>query len=877
MQPKAQHPPRLAGKLLTWFLRKDLAEEVQGDLEERFQRKLERTTSFRANIDYWYQVLHYLRPFAIKKTAFPMRGIRDLLVYDLKIGRRIILREKSYSFLNIGGLALGMAVAVLISLWVYDEYSHNWSFDHYDRIAKLSRFQNIRGHRYVGHANPAGLAEELRSRYGDLFERVVLATGPEAVILSKGEQHFRRSGRFMEPHATELLSLPMLSGNRSALEDHNAVLLSSTAAKAYFGEHDPLFETLTLDGGEILTIKGVFEDFPSNSDFNDVDFIAPFAVYQRLNNWVNEEWNNWSDSSFPIYVQLAEHTSFEAASQQIKDILRPHIDADKMAVQQIAFFLHPMRDWRLFSKFEDGLPQMSETLKSIYIYALIGLFVLILAAINFMNLSTARAERRALEVGVRKTFGSRRDQLIRQFLVESWLMSVFAFLLAIGLVYLLLPWFNSFSGKTLRILWEFPAFWMIGLAFVFVVAVLAGSYPAFYLSGLQPMRVIKSGFVSLRSAAKYRGALVVFQFGISITLILCTLVIYQQIQYAKDRPLGYNRDHLLTVPKSTGLFGKEDRLKNALLESGAVLSVAESASKLTEIGSNNPGLSWPGKDPTLPDPEFGTLGVSYDFGKTVGWEFIAGRDFSAEQATDSSGLILTRSAVKVMGLEDPLGANIRSELGWHEGRELRVIGVVEDMVIQSPFEQIHPCVFFLQGAKPWLQLRLNPDLGMRENLSTIEAAFQEITPDEPFSYEFVDETFAEKFAAEERLGQMAGFFAFLAIFISCLGIFGLATYMVNRRRKEIGIRKVLGATVRSIWGMLSKNFLLLVLYALLPVLPLAYYLMQAWLQQYHYRIDLSLVLFGLVGLAVLVLTLITVSFSAVKAALANPVYALKSE
>ncbi|MCB0630182.1 MAG: ABC transporter permease [Lewinella sp.] len=800
-----------------------------------------------------------------------------MLGHHLRISWRIVRKEKGYSLLNIGGLALGMSVAMLIGLWIYDEYSYNRNFEYYDSIAKVSRFQRIRGERYFGDANPAAMAEELRSAYSDQFDYVVLSSRPEETTLASGDQVFGAIGQFMQKDATALFSLNLLKGSKTGLAGSNAIFLSARMAERIFGYSDPISEAIVVNDRELLTVVGVYEDLPDNSELKGIDFIAPFEAYIRLNPWVKEERNNWNDSSFPIYVKIADGVDMSQASEKIKNFLRPHIDPEKMATQQISCFLHPMEDWHLYSQFENGVRVMSDRLKAIWLYGLIGLFVLVLACVNFVNLSTARSERRAKEIGIRKTVGSLRSQLVSQFLTEAFLLSGLAFILTLGLVQLLLPWFSRFSGKEISLLWTSPGFWFMSLLFIGFTAMLAGSYPAFYLSGFKALQVLKGSFQTGRSGAFSRKVLVVFQFTVSIALILGTIFIYRQVRLGEDRPVGYDREGLISIRKTEAFQGKETVLRNALLQSGAVAEIAEAAGRLTEIGSNNPGLSWEGKDESAGDPLFATLGVSHEYGKAVGWELVDGRDFSRDYSTDSSAIIITESAAETMGLEPAMGAIVHSDLGWHNGKELRIIGVVEDMIMQSPFEPVKPSVFFLQGDKRWMIVKIQPQLGVREALGQIGAVFKAVIPNVPFEYTFVDETYAQKFAEEEHLGNMAGFFATLAMLISCLGLLGLSAYMAERRTKEIGIRKVLGASLLNLWSMLSSDFVRLVLISCVIAMPVAWYFIDNWLQDYTYRITISGWIFAVVGSAALLLTLITVSFQAIKAALINPVESLRSE
>ncbi|MBD0260774.1 MAG: FtsX-like permease family protein, partial [Cytophagales bacterium] len=559
-------------------------------------------------------------------------------------------------------------------------------------------------------------------------------------------------------------------------------------------------------------------------------------------------------------------------SAKIKDVILDNRRNDKegMAMHP-QLFLHPMRKWHLQAEWKNGVNTGGLQLY-VWLFGLTGAFVLLLAAINFMNLSTARSEKRAKEVGVRKTMGSLQRQLVGQFFSESFLVVVLAFGVALLLAAVSLPWFNDLAAKQLQLPLGNPYFWLAGGLFVALTGLLAGSYPAFYLSSFRPVQVLKGTFRVGRLAALPRKALVVVQFTVSVTLITGTVLVYRQIEHAKNRPVGYTREGLVMVRITSGeIFGKFERLRSELKHSGVVAEAALSAHQATQPWASNGGFDWPGKDPAL-QTDFGTLTVTPEYGKTVGWQFVAGRDFSREFASDSAGYVVNEAAVKYMGLKNPVGTTIR-----RDGQPFRILGVIKDMVLGSPFEPVQPTVFFLQGNLYWANFRIRPGVSPGQALPKMEAVFKKVLPDVAFDYQFADQEYFLKFAAEERTRQLAAVFAGLAIFISCLGLFGLASFTAEQRTKEIGIRKVLGASVTGLWGLLSKEFLYLVGVACLIALPLSYYVLSQWLAQYTYRTELTWWIFAGAGGAALLITLLTVSYQAIKAALANPVKSLRSE
>jgi ABC-type antimicrobial peptide transport system permease subunit len=494
-----------------------------------------------------------------------------------------------------------------------------------------------------------------------------------------------------------------------------------------------------------------------------------------------------------------------------------------------------------------------------------------------MNLSTARSEKRAKEVGIRKSVGSLRQQLIAQFFSESYLIVAFAFFLSLLLVQLILPFFNEVADKKMVILWSSPLFWAAGLGFILFTGLIAGSYPAFYLSSFQPVKVLKGTFRVGRFASIPRKVLVVMQFTVSIALIIGTIIIYQQIQYAKNRPVGYDRNHLVTVPIKTEEIKKHyDAFRNTLLNTGAVEELAATDCPLTDTYITNSGFRWQGKDPAMSE-EFVTLRMTPEFGKMINWQIIEGRDFSKDFATDSSAFILNESAVKYMHLKNPIGAIVRWGLD-KDGTDFKVIGVVKDLVTQSPYQPVKQTIFVMNyKSAGYVTLKINSKINASLALSKIQAVFQKYDPANQFEYKFADREFARKFGNEERIGKLATSFAILAIFISCLGLFGMASFMAEQRIKEIGVRKVLGASVFNLWRLLSKEFVYLIIISLLIASPLVYYFIHDWLQQYNYRTGISWWNFAATGVVTLVITLLTVSYQSVKAALMNPVKSLRAE
>lgn len=788
-----------------------------------------------------------------------------------KIAWRNLFKNKVHSVINIGGLAAGIAVAILIGLWIRDELYFDKYHENYHRIAKIRQHINVNGEIQTEKTVPYPLAEELRINFPRYFKYIVMSSNRANHILSAGEMKYTRFGVYLQPEATEMLTLKMLKGTRAGLKDPYSILLSQSAAQAFFGKTDPINKIVRIDNKQEVKCTGVYEDLPANSTFASIKFIAPFELYLVDAKWISNQQGSWNKNTVQAYVQIADDADMDKISGLIRNIKLEKLGPEE-ARYKPALFLDPMSKWHLYSEYKNGV-NAGGKIRYVWMFGIIGFFVLLLACINFMNLGTARIEKRAKEVGIRKAIGSLRRQLVVQFFCESLLVTALAFVCSLVLVQLILPFFNEVANKNLALLWNSPMFWIEGFLFTIITGLIAGSYPALYLSSFQPVRVLKGRLRFGRLAALPRKVLVVVQFTVSVTLIICTIVVFRQIQFAKDRPIGYSRDALITVPVLTNeITAQFNIVKDELLKKKAITAMAAAEAPVTEIWGSDGAFDWKAKAPEL-TVDFPVTGVSVDYGKTVGWEFQKGRNFSTEFATDSSALILNEAAVKYMGLQDPVGETIK----W-KGIAYKVIGVINDVITESPYEPVRPSVFWLLGWQPnFIFLKINPEVSAAFALSSIEKVFRQYSPSSPFNYSFVDEDYNRKFGNEERVGKLAGFFAILAIFISCIGLFGMASFMAEQRIKEIGIRKVLGASVFNLWRLLSKEFVALVMISLLIAVPAAYYFMYGWLQNYSYRSPVSWWIFAVAGLGAIIITLLTISFHAVKAAAANPVKSLKTE
>ena len=788
-----------------------------------------------------------------------------------KIAWRNLVKSKGYSLINIGGLAVGMAVAMMIGFWVYNELTFDRYHKNYDRIAQVMQHANFNGKIESQVSNPALMGPELRAKHGSDFKYVVQSSWEGVHLLSVGNKHIAKHGIFFDPEAPEMLSLKMLKGTRAGLKDPYSIMLSASAARAVFGDEDPLNKMIKLDRTDNVKVTGVYEDLPDNTTFRGLEVMMPWALWLSKNPWAKDMSHPWGSNFSQTFVQIADNADMEKVSVKIKNVKLNNVDKEEKKYQW-AVFLHPMRKWNLYSEFRSGV-NTGGSIQYVRLFGIIGIFVLLLACINFMNLATARSEKRAREVGIRKAIGSLRWQLIKQFFAESYVVVFLAFIFAIGLVFALLPMFNDVAGKKIVIPWGNPFFWLFCLLFIFITGLLAGSYPALYLSSFQPLKVLKGTFRVGKFASLPRQVLVVAQFTVSVMLIIGTIIIYQQIQHAKNRPIGYVRNGLINMNMEPEIRKHFDAIRNELISAGAIEEMSPTNSTMTQVWNTNGGFNWEGKDPDLA-VDFPNNRVSYEFGKTVQWKVKQGRDFSREFVSDSSAFVINDAAAKFLGFKEPIG----KILYWND-EPVTIIGVVGDIMQESPFYPVRPTLYHIGKMDGMYNLiiRLSPGKSSGQSLSIIERVWKKYMPEVPFAYTFVDEEFGNKFTAEERIGKLASYFAVLAIFISCLGLFGMASFVAEQRTKEIGIRKVLGASVVKLWQLLSKEFVLLVIISCVIAAPISWYYLDSWLTNYDYRIIIGWQVFVLATFGALIITLLTVSFQAIKAAFANPVKSLRNE
>lgn len=790
-----------------------------------------------------------------------------------KTAWRNLTNDKVYSALNILGLAIGMAVALLIGMWVYYQYSYDRFLPGYQQVYKARAKFRIDGETVVGTATAYPLADALkRDIPGVKYVTQTDWMGPHGLVV--GEKKIYTEGAMAGEDFLKIFQYPLLQGNADAgLKDPYSIILTQTTAKSLFGNEDPMNKTVRIDNNHNLKVTGLLKDLPRNSTFQ-FNYIIPFSFYTLTNDWVKETVNNWGNSSYQTFVALEPNVSYKQVEPRLKDILKKYNPKDYKDVKA-ELFMQPLKDWHLYGDYKEG-QAAGGFIDYVQLFGIIGVLVLLIACINFMNLSTARSEKRAREVGVRKAVGSQRKDLIFQFLIESLVVTFIAALLSLLFVQLALPYFNTLTKTTISIPYSNAAFWCIMLSYVLLTGLLAGSRPAFYLSSFKPIEVLKGSIKIGRSATLPRKVLVVLQFSCSIALIISTIIVYQQLQYARNRPSGYDANRLMMTDVSNDLSRNYIALKNDLLQSGVVTNVTKSSSPVTDIWSHNSIDNWQGKH----EGEalgIGTIGLNdADYFRTLGMQLKDGRNFTGIVGVDTLSVILNEAAVRRMRFKEPLNQIITYNSG--RPQQLKVIGVVKDALMTSPFSPVEPAVFvYTPGWSNIITYRLSPTISTQQAIEKLTSIFNKYNPSSPYLYHFVDESYAAKFNLETLVGKLAALFATLAIFISCLGLFGLAAYMAEQRNKEIGIRKVLGASVSQVWLLLSKNFIMLVLLSCVIASPVAFYFLRNWLQKYDYRINIGAGVFILSAVMAIVITLITISFQAIKAAVANPVKSLRTE
>lgn len=777
---------------------------------------------------------------------------------------RNLTRSKFYSFINITGLSVGITCSILILLWVYDETSFDTFHPKANRLYQLWVNAQFDGKIHSWRSVPLPTYEALKTADSNISSVTVTDWGGDH-LLTVDEQRLMKKGYYASEEFLEMFEFPLIYGDAAqVMDDPRSIIITESTAKALFGDEDPINKIIRVDNAEDLKVTGILKDIPENSSF-EFDFLMTWKFREQINEWVRNNMTNWGNYSFQVFVELNDSKNQTAVEASIKNMLQDHEQTDTKP----ELFIYPLLHWRLYSRFDNG-KEDGGMIDYVQLFTAIAILIIVIACINFMNLATARSERRAREVGIRKSVGSKRLELMLQFIGESTLISLIAFALAVLMAQLLLPAYNELVEKKLFIDYTAPGFWYASLGMVLLTGIISGSYPAFYLSSFQPVKVLKGKVNTGKGGSTPRKVLVTLQFGFSILLIIGTIVIYQQIQLVKSRQLGYDRENLIAVEFTNEVRNNYRSLKLELLNSGVVEAVTRANSQITDINSNN-FLGWPGKPEEL-RVLFTTVVTEYDYTKTMGIRILEGRDFSEDFKSDTAAIIVNKAGLDLMNLEDPIGTELPL---WGGTRKL--IGVVDDVLMGSPFEPVKPMFMVMDDWGGWVSIRLRKTADLQESINTVKTIFEKHVPAYPFEYKFADVEFQKKYTTINLTSTLASLFATLTIVITGLGLFGLAAFTAEQRTKEIGIRKVMGASVPGLVRLISKDFSILVMVSFFISAPMAWWLLNKYLERYTIRTEIEWWVFPLTGVIALTFALIIVSTQALRAARANPVNSLRSE
>ncbi len=779
---------------------------------------------------------------------------------------RNLRKNGFYSFINISGLAIGITCSILIILWVADETAFDKFHPKADRLYQVWVNAHFDNRINSWTSLPLPTHEAMKPADANIIRAAVADWGGDHLLASADDKRINKRGFNVSEEFLEMFQFPLIAGNaEQVLDEASNIVITESTAKAFFGDEDAMGKIIRVDNQFDLKVAGILKDVPSNSSFQ-FDFLLPYKHWHNTSEWVRDNEDNWGNYSFQIFVELNDAKNKASVENSIRNMLEKHGEDKEMKHE---FFLYPLLRWRLYSNFENGVEQggMSDFVQ---LFTILAIFIIVIACINFMNLATARSERRAREVGIRKSVGSRRNQLIFQFIGESMIIASISFVIAVIAAQVLLPYYNTLVEKKLFIDYMGKEFCIFSLGLILVTGVVAGSYPAFYLSGFQPVKVLKGKPTVGKGASLPRKILVTIQFGFSIFLIISMFVIYNQIQLAKGRDIGYSQDNLITIPLNKDYHDNLKALKVELLASNVVESMVRANSAITDVNSNN-FVGWPGKPDDL-KVIFTTIVTDYDWAKTMGVKMIEGRDFSEDFKSDSMAIVVNKAAIKMMGLKDPIGTEL--EL-W--GKKRKLIGIYDDVLMGSPYEEVKPMFAVLDDWWGSITIRLKKKNDLQASLKTVETIFKKYGPNYPFDYTFVDVEFQKKFTTINLTSSLASLFAILAIVITGLGLFGLAAFTAEQRTKEIGIRKVLGASVSSLVNLISMDFSILVVIAFVIWAPLSWWAMNNYLERYTIRTEISWWIFPATGAIALIFALLIVSTQALRAAHSNPVNSLRNE
>jgi len=858
MKHKGNRPSRLGLWLLTNAYGDSEHFPLIGDFEEIYSEIVTEKGDFAASLWYWGQIVRSIPSFISNSLYWSVAMLKNYL----KVILRNIRKHKGYSFINITGLAIGMACCLLISIWVLDELSYDRFHTNAPQLYRVEEDQQYSGRVFHVTVTPHPLAPALIEEIPEILDatRYVWSGG---LLFRYGEKaFFEYSIRAVDPSFFQMFTFPLIKGDKNrALESAYSIVINEDIAEKYFGMEDPLGKVITINNTHEFTVDGVIQSVPHNSILQ-FEVLIPYAFLEKIGR-TNLEFGS---NSIGTYVQLRPNATMDQVNAKISGFIKA-----KVPDSATELVLKPLTRIHLHSYW--GYEKDVGAIQYVYMFSIIALFVLLIACINFMNLSTARSSNRAKEVGMRKVVGALKSHLIRQFYGESVVFAFIALILAVIIVTVMLPIFSDFADKDLS--WNVGGIVtiLIGLtAITFFTGLVAGSYPALFLSAFQPVKVIRGALKSGAASSWFRKILVVVQFSLSILLVIGTVVVYQQLTYMKNKRLGWDKEHLVYIPLRDDVRKVYDTLKTELVKDPHVLNVTASSQLPSNIGSNSSNFNWEGKDPNF-TTLIGNNSVDFDFIETLKIEMKEGRSFSKEYSSDaSSGFVINEEVAKLMGRESVVG-----ESCMFFGREGTIIGVTRNWHYQPVRNEIEPLALYIEPEWNRVMLIRIPTGNISESIKSIETVWKRVIPTYPFEYYFLDENFDEMYRTEESIGTLLKYFTVLAVFVACLGLFGLASFTSEQRTKEIGIRKVLGANVSNITLLLCREFFLLVLVSNIIAWPVAYFLMKGWLQKYAYRTSLSVFIFvAAMGIALMV-AFLSVSFQAIRAATANPVDSLRYE
>lgn len=855
------HPPRLPLRFLRWFCREDFIDEIEGDLIELYHSRYKHSPA-KAKRQFTWGVIKHFRPEFIKSIQFQSHYNYTFMIKNyFKIAWRHLIKDKQFSILNIAGLSAGLACAMLIFLWVHDETKFDKFFSNDDRLYQLMELQDYHGEVYFSDASSGLLGDAVKKQVpGAGF--VATVAPPEwfsPYTLSVDNKNIKASGQYAGKDYFSIFSFPILEGNKDKLLDNkSSIVLSHELAIKLFGTTDNIIgKPVRFDQDTTFFVSGIFEKTPGQSS-QQFDFVLSFDYFKSVKEWVTR----WGDRGPRSYVLLDEKTNINTFNKNVANIITLNTGDTTRKVTATKF-----SDLYLHNNYGANAGGKGR-IEYVKLFSLLAIFILVIACINFMNLSTAKASKRLKEIGIKKVVGAGRGQLIFQFLAESLLLTLVAAILAVGIAKFLLPAFNQLTGKKIDLYYD-TALLLYFIVIILFTGLLAGSYPALYLSRFKPLSILKGKLSSSFTEIISRKGLVVFQFSLSAFLIVAVIVIYQQMHFIQATDAGYNKTSVLRLAADGNIKGRETPFIDALKNIPGVVNASSTYHKMIGRGYSHGGMQWQGKDAGT-DIIFEAFEVGYDFIETMGMKMQEGRSFSKSYGTDSAAIVLNETAVKAMGLKNPVGKTIRKS-----GRDVQVIGVVKDFHFESMHAAIKPGYLFLwPGGNIITSIQTN---NQRQTIAAIGSLYEKFNPGFPFTFNFLDEAYQKQYDSETKLSELLKYFAGLAIIISCLGLFGLAAFTAQKRRKEIGVRKVVGASVANITTMLSKDFLQLIFISLFIAFPASWWLMTNWLQGFAYRISIKSSVFLIAGVSVLLITLVTISFQSIKAALANPVKALRTE